>query len=75
MTFKLIVPWQPLHDYLDPGGVCSLRELARRLDLDPNSVRRWVAKGHLTMAKADVIAVGLGHHPAEIWGNDWFAHT
>lgn len=29
-------------------------------------------RGRITLAAADAIAVKLGYHPAEIWGNDWW---
>ena len=43
-------------------GLCSERQY-----------HRWKKGARVSVANADRIAVALGRHPAEIWGQDWWA--
>ena len=45
--------------------------LARRLGVTRRTVHRWAQTGLVPPTHADRIAVRLGHHPAEIWPNEW----
>ena len=64
------VPWENLRAFLDPGDIHTVRTLAKILECDTVSVRRWKKAGGITIMKADELAVRLGRHPAEIWGID-----
>ena len=43
-------------------GLCSTRQYLR-----------WKNGQGVTIATADRIAVALGWHPSELWGDDWWA--
>jgi hypothetical protein len=39
-------------------------------------LNRWAVacrKGKLTVWAADELAISLGLHPAQVWGDDWFS--
>lgn len=56
---------------LVPG---STREQARLMGVSDRSVCRWRSGFHGVHPKvADEVAVRLGFHPAEVWGDDWWA--
>ena len=62
------------------GGVSNTARLitgACRTDRTFASVSRQlnraVREGGITWPLADRFAIALGHHPASIWGDDWFA--
>jgi transcriptional regulator with XRE-family HTH domain len=52
------------------GRPLAASEIARRLGVDPRSVRRAERSG-LAVWQADRWATTLGHHPASVWGADW----
>lgn len=54
----------PLVDATDMG----VRPLSRRLGVDPAVLCRPIS-----FAQADRFAVALGFHPADVWGDEWWA--
>lgn len=48
----------------------STATLADKLNVSQRTVQRWIAEG-MTFDQADTVAVALGHHPVEIWPNEW----
>jgi len=50
----------------------SLNALAERIGQRPEQLRRQ-AQRELAWYVADAYACGLGMHPAEVWGDDWWA--
>ncbi len=70
-------PLQPLLDFVRAGIDCSLLPQQRlevenrRLGLLSRQKADWARIG-LDAATADMLAIRIGLHPAEIWGN-WFA--
>lgn len=61
-------PWEPI-ERLRHGTPIS--RLARTAGVPPHSIYRWKREG-LTINGADLIAAALGHHPVQIWGNEFF---
>lgn len=77
------LPFAPLADVIErrlvdvqteKGYWCgsSCKAEARLLDSNPRQIIRWRQYG-VTWAQADVLAVRLGLHPAEVWP-DWWGH-
>lgn len=50
----------------------SLLELARRTNVHHRQLVRWRSSG-LTTQQADELAVALGWHPWEVWGDRWWS--
>lgn len=48
--------------WVERQGLCSKRQF-----------HRWKTGARVSVAVADRIAVALGYHPAELWGDDWWA--
>jgi hypothetical protein len=46
--------------------------LARRLGVTPRSVQRWRHGAGIRIWLADRLAVRLGLHPVEVWGQDFY---
>jgi hypothetical protein len=53
---------------IEATGEDSLRTVARRLGVDPSLLCR-----PLSVNQADRYATKLGLHPAEVWGDTWWA--
>lgn len=51
---------------------CSLSALAVRVGASGSTVSRAATVG-LTEAQADRWAIACGLHPAEVWGQSWYA--
>lgn len=49
----------------------SGNSLAEELHMDRHRVTRWLRDG-VPVDVADRVAVALGLHPAEVWGNEWW---
>ena len=47
--------------------------LAAQLGVTRRTVHRWRRAGVVPARRADLAAVRLGHHPAEIWPTEWSA--
>ena len=67
------LPWDPVADHLDreAGEPLSRNEHARRLGINNKQVYRW-DRGGMPPVSADRVAIGLGLHPFELWGDDWW---
>lgn len=63
------LPFAPL---MAASQADSLKHLARLLGIDAAAVGRCQHKG-LTWSCADAWSVRLGFHPADLWGDDWWA--
>lgn len=65
------LPWEPLRRLV---ADMTLNDIACRCRMTPNAVHCAVYGhgGTLTLAMADRFAVGLGFHPAEVWGDAWW---
>ena len=52
----------------------SQREQAEACGVTTRTIVRW-RQGHTGVDRriADDVACRLGHHPAEVWGDDWWA--
>ena len=62
---------------LDPGPLLDAvpgppREKARVFGVTERTVCRWRHRW-FTIDEADEYAVAAGLHPAEVWGDDWWA--
>jgi hypothetical protein len=60
-------PFDPLEPLL---GNMTDREAAELLGVERRALARWRNGGGMTTGTADRAALGLGLHPANIWG-DW----
>jgi transcriptional regulator with XRE-family HTH domain len=49
----------------------SQEQIAQRLGVQPSAVSAWQRGGRIHWLTADIVAVRLGTHPAEVWGDDW----
>jgi hypothetical protein len=66
--------------YLDPRPIFDLlpgsssdSELGERLEVDRLTIKRWrQGTSRLYAATADRVALRLGLHPANVWGDDWW---
>ena len=62
------VTWQPLEDAF------ALREMNPKDYVQERTIQRWRVKGVLRISSADAVCCEvLGVHPANIYGNDWYA--
>ena len=52
----------------------DLARVALRIGVTASWCRRNIAAGGLSAHVADVVAIGIGCHPSEIWP-DWFSHA
>lgn len=81
--FKPRLPFGPLFDALPtrlevrPCGrmdqECEIgtpRQVADALGIAPRTAYRWRSEG-IPVDDADRLAIALGMHPIEIWGDDW----
>jgi hypothetical protein len=48
-------------------------KFATMLGVSKRSVARWRVTGEIPWTTADVVAVNLGFHPHDVWGEDWEA--
>lgn len=51
----------------------SAREQATACGVTVRTVGRWRAGAGVDRRTADEVAVRLGLHPAEVWGDEWWA--
>lgn len=63
---------------LDPGPLLavvpgSAREQAEACGVTQRTVCRWRSGSGVDRRIADAVAVRVGLHPAEVWGDDWWA--
>ena len=49
----------------------SFRDMAKQLGVSESTVVAWSKGGTVHWKRADAIAVRLGNHPSELWGDDW----
>lgn len=49
----------------------NMTAIAEHLDINSRSLWRWSLDG-IPFHTADAIAIGLGAHPSEIWGDDYW---
>jgi lambda repressor-like predicted transcriptional regulator len=49
------------------------RALAELAGTSTRQLERWKAAGRIRAVMADRVAVAIGMHPAEIWGDQWWA--
>ena len=49
----------------------GLAELARQTGVHVRQVQRWKHSG-IPLERADSMAIALGLHPAEVWGDEWW---
>lgn len=68
-TFKRFLSAQPLLRRFD--STMSQEQIAKRLGVHASAVSAWQRGGQIHWLTADSIAVRLGTHPAEVWGDDW----
>ena len=48
-------------------------EIAEALDIDRRTVAEWrKGRDSISLNLADVLAIRLGLHPLEVWGNSYF---
>lgn len=47
-------------------------QVAAMCSVDVRTVNRWRAERRLNVISADRVAIGMGMHPALIWGANWF---
>lgn len=65
---KLLSPKPILRRFDD---TTSQQEIAKTLGVHPTAVSQWQRGGRIHWILADTIAVRLGTHPAELWGDEW----
>lgn len=65
----LATHWLPAAPLAVYGGP---RELARLSGITTTSLGRWLEGGQIRADRADRLAVALGKHPSQIWGDDWW---
>jgi plasmid maintenance system antidote protein VapI len=68
-TFKKLLSPTPLLRRFD--DTTSIREIAEKLGVHDATVSAWRAGQQIHWLNADSIAVRLGTHPSELWGDDW----
>lgn len=68
-TFKKLLSPSPLLRRFEETA--SLREIAEKLGVHEVTVSAWRSGQQVHWLNADSIAVRLGSHPAELWGDDW----
>lgn len=69
VRFKKFLSAKPLLSKFD--NTTSQREIAERLGVHQSAVSAWQRGGKIHWVLADDIAVRMGTHPAELWGDDW----
>jgi len=69
VRFKKFLSAKPLLSKFDNSTSDS--QIARSLGVHPSAVSAWQRGGRIHWVLADSIAVKLGTHPAELWGDDW----
>lgn len=67
----------PIAERLPLGPVLAIEgtdhaALAARLGCSTRSLARWAKTGFGPYV-ADTVAVALGRHPSEVWGDDWWS--
>lgn len=67
LPFGPLAEWIRVH-YDRPPTVRAIVEL---VGIGRNKAHRWTRTGRLTIDDADLAAIRLGHHPVEIWRDDW----
>lgn len=51
----------------------SYKKLGIEIGFSPEAIRQWRdGKRRIKFVSGDKIAVSLGMHPAEIWGDEWW---
>lgn len=67
---KFFVPTAPLERAVKASGRAVLSIFGKtRMDAYTRAARR----GYVRVDLADSLAVALGYHPSEIWGNEWWS--
>lgn len=67
------LPAQPLMALARRGGAeDSITDIADWLGIHTRSLQRWIEDGGIPIDSADSIAISLGRHPAEIWGQAYW---
>lgn len=66
-----VLPLQPLLDLTELLGPCDIASLC---GVARETVYRWRAGDTttITVGDADRMAIRMGMHPAEIWGDHWW---
>lgn len=68
------IPRLPVAPLLDIAGTTNLSRAARLLgEPDPRNFYRYARTGEIPVSYADTLAVRLGRHPADIWGDQYHA--
>jgi len=49
----------------------STAAIADQLGVSSRTVERWKSAGDMPWLMADRLATALGHHPAELWCEEW----
>jgi len=68
------LPWEPIAHHIDTvaGRPLTNKDQAEFIGEDPAQVFRWRQTG-LRFHDADRVAVRLGLHPYDLWGDAYFA--
>lgn len=69
LGFKTFLPAKPLLRRYE--NTTSFRDMAKQLGVSESTVVAWSKGGQIHWRRADSIAVRLGNHPSELWGDDW----
>ncbi len=65
-------PRLPLAPLMRAAGTENRTHLSELLGVSSRKLARWIAKGGVPLREADRLAVGLGRHPGELWGDEWW---
>jgi hypothetical protein len=68
-TFKKLLSPTPLLKRFD--DTTSTTQIAKQLGVHEATVSAWRLGQQIHWLNADSMAVRLGTHPAEVWGDDW----
>ena len=74
ITAQPRIPWGPLEVFLTGSGQTNTDNLHRGTGVKAKTFNNWREQGWLRMYRADEVAVKLGCHPSQIWG-DWYERT
>lgn len=77
MTLPAYLPIEPLLLLCAARHEITVEQLgdaqvAAMCSVDVRTVNRWRTDRRLTVLSADRVAIGMGMHPAVVWGAVWF---
>jgi hypothetical protein len=65
------LPFEPVERVLRKTSPLTVNQIAEALGTAGKNVLRWRVQG-LSIRQADKIAVGLGFHPYQLWGDSFY---